>query len=74
MPLSRAQVTQEGLKLNGTHQLLMYTDDVNRQAIEDIKTPGTAQLALNFKSGVTLYFLGQGNSESCSTMDLVATF
>jgi hypothetical protein len=23
------QVNQDGLKLNGTHQLLLYTDDVN---------------------------------------------
>jgi hypothetical protein len=26
---SRIQVIQEGLKLNGTHQLLVYLDDVN---------------------------------------------
>ena len=27
--IRRVQVTQDGLKLNGTHQLLVYTDDVN---------------------------------------------
>jgi hypothetical protein len=27
--IRRVQVIQDGLKLNGTHQLLVYTDDVN---------------------------------------------
>jgi hypothetical protein len=27
--ISRVQVNQNGLKLNGTHQLLVYADDVN---------------------------------------------
>ena len=27
--IRRVQVTQDGLKLNGTHQLLLYADDVN---------------------------------------------
>jgi len=27
--ISRVQVNQEGLKLNGTHQLLVYVDDVS---------------------------------------------
>ena len=26
--IRRVQVKQEGLKLNGTHQLLVYTDDI----------------------------------------------
>jgi hypothetical protein len=27
--IGRLQVNQEGLKLNGTHQILVYVDDVN---------------------------------------------
>jgi hypothetical protein len=27
--IRRVQVNQDGLKLNGTHQLLVYVDDVN---------------------------------------------
>jgi len=29
MTLRRIQINQDGLKLNGTHQLLVYADDVN---------------------------------------------
>jgi hypothetical protein len=29
MECKRVQVNQDGLKLNGTHQLLAYADDVN---------------------------------------------
>jgi len=28
--IRRVQVNQNGLKCNGTHQLLVYADDVNR--------------------------------------------
>jgi len=27
--ITRVQVNQDGVKLNGTHQLLIYADDVN---------------------------------------------
>jgi hypothetical protein len=27
--IRRVQVNQDGLKLNGTHQLLVYADDIN---------------------------------------------
>jgi hypothetical protein len=29
MPLRESQENQEGLKLNGTHQVLAYADDIN---------------------------------------------
>jgi len=28
-PIRRVQINQKGLKLNGTHQLLIYVEDVN---------------------------------------------
>jgi hypothetical protein len=42
MPLRKVQENQAGLKLNGTHQLLAYADDVNllEDNIDTIKKPG----------------------------------
>jgi hypothetical protein len=39
MPLGKSKENQVGLKLNGTHQLLVYADDVNllRDNIDSIK-------------------------------------
>jgi hypothetical protein len=42
MPLRKAQVTQEGMKLNGSHKMLVYSDDVKCQGNLDTKTPSTA--------------------------------
>jgi hypothetical protein len=40
--IGRVQGNQEGLKLNGTHQLLAYADDVNivEEKIDTIKEKG----------------------------------
>jgi hypothetical protein len=32
--IRKIQVKQDGLKLNGTHQLLVYADDVNTREIQ----------------------------------------
>ena len=74
MPLRKAQVTQEGLRLHGSHQILVYSDDVKCWGNVNTKTPSRAQLAFNFQSGVTVYCLGRGNSKSCSTMKLATIF
>jgi len=38
----RVRVSQDGLKLNGTHQLLIYADDINIMTIPSTKTKSMA--------------------------------
>jgi len=48
----RVQVNQDGLQLNGTHQLLAYADDVNvlGGSIHTLKEKSEAQVAATRRS------------------------
>jgi hypothetical protein len=50
----RVQVNQDGLKLNGTHQLLAYADDVNilRGSIHTVKENAEALVAATKEFGL----------------------
>jgi len=52
--IRRVQVNQDGLKLNGTHQLLAYGDDVNilGQSIHTLKENGEALVAATREIGL----------------------
>ena len=52
--ISRVQVNQDGLKLNGTHQLLAYADDVNIQggSIRTLKENVKALVAATMEIGL----------------------
>jgi len=52
--IRRAQVNQDGLKLNGTHQLLAYADDVNilGRSIHTVKENAEALVAATREIGL----------------------
>ena len=53
--IRRVQVNQDGLKLNGTHQLLAYADDVNilGESIHIVKENAEALVVAAKRDGVT---------------------
>ena len=54
--IRRVQVNQDGLKLNGTHQLLVYADDVNilGGSVHTIKKNSEALIMANKEIGLEL--------------------
>jgi len=52
--IRRVQVNQDGLKLNGTHQLLAYADDVNilRGSVDTVKKNAEALVAATKEIGL----------------------
>jgi len=52
--IRRVQVNQDGLKLNGTHQLLAYADDVNllRDSIYTVKENAEALVVASRENGL----------------------
>jgi hypothetical protein len=52
--IRRVQVNQDGLKLNGTHQLLAYADDVNilRGSVHTVKKNAEALVAATKENGL----------------------
>ena len=54
--IRRVQITQDGLKLNGTHQLLAYADDVNilGGSVHTVKENAEALLVATKEIGLEL--------------------
>jgi len=52
--IRRVQVNQDGFKLNGTHQLLVYADDVNRLggSVHIIKENAEALIVASKETGL----------------------
>ena len=52
--IRRVQVNRDGLKLNGTHQMLAYADDVNilARSIHTVKENAEALVAANREIGL----------------------
>jgi len=51
--IRRVQVNHEGLKLNSTHQLLVYADDVNilGGSVDTVKENGEALVVVSIETG-----------------------
>ena len=66
-PIRRVQVNQDGLKLNGTHQLLAYADDVNTlggsthtvKENAEALVVATKEIGLEVNAGKTKYMVVQ---------------
>ena len=52
--IKRIQINQDGLKLNGTHQLLAYADDVNilGRSVNTVKKDAEALVAATKEIGL----------------------
>jgi len=52
--IKRVEVNQDGLKLNGTHQLLVYADDVNilGGSVHTIKENAEALVVASKETGI----------------------
>ena len=70
--IRRVQVNQDGLKLNGTHQLLAYVDDVNilGGSVHTVKENAEAfvvaskEIALEVNTDKTKYMVMSGDQNA----------